>query len=194
MVTLKEKYQKEIVPELKKEFGLKNQLECPRMQKVVINVGIGKWVTKDSARKEEVLKKVSEDLKLITGQRPQIMPAKKSVSGFGLREGMPAGLRVTLRGERMYHFVERLVHIVFPRVRDFQGIKTSSIDKEGNLTVGLQEQLVFPEISADDTDFFFGMEITIVTSAKNKEEGVALLKKLGVPLQKEEGKTKKENL
>ncbi len=186
MSILKEKFKKEIIPEMKKEFGLKNSLECPKMDKVVLNVGVGRWVTKDSSRKEEVLKKIFEDLKLITGQKPQIMPAKKSVSGFSLREGMPAGVKTTLRGERMYHFIERLVYIVLPRVRDFQGIKKSSVDKSGNLTLGIEEQIVFPEISADDTDFFFGMEVTISTSAKNKEEGLKLLQMIGIPFKKEE--------
>ncbi len=182
MQDLQEKYKKEIVPELKKEFELGNVLECPKPEKVVINVGVGNWVTKDPGRKQEVLKKISNDLMLITGQKTQLRPARKSVSGFGLREGMPAGLSVTLRGKRMYQFLEKLIHIVFPRVRDFQGIKASSMDGSGNLTVGIKEQLVFPEISADDTDFFFGMEISIVTSAENREEGTALLKKMGVPL------------
>ncbi len=186
MTGLKEKYQKEIVPELKKEFELKNSLECPKVKKVVLNVGIGNWVTKDASRKEEVLKKVSEDLKMITGQKPQPAPAKKSISGFSVREGTPVGLKVTLRRDRMYNFIDRLVHIVFPRVRDFQGVKRTSVDKSGNLTIGLKEQVVFPEIYADDTDFFFGVEVTITTSAKNKEEGVALLNKMGIPFQKEQ--------
>ena len=185
MPSLKEKYKKEIAPELKKEFNLKNITQCPRLQKVVVNVGIGHWVTKDSSRREEVMGKISEDLKIITGQKPHIRPAKKSVSGFSLREGMPVGLRVTLRGDRMYSFVERLIHVVFPRIRDFQGIKMSSVDKNGNITVGISEQLVFPEISADDTDFFFGMEITIVTSGENKEEGITFFKKIGIPFVKE---------
>ncbi len=186
MTGLKEKYQKEIVAELKKELGLKNVLECPRVKKVVLNVGVGNWVTKDTSRKEEVLKKVSEDLKMITGQKPQSVPAKKSISGFSLREGMPIGLKVTLRRDRMYSFIEQFVHVVLPRVRDFQGVKRSSIDKSGNLTIGLKEQVVFPEIYADDTDFFFGVEVTITTSAKNREEGIALLGKMGIPFQKQD--------
>ncbi len=182
MSGLQEKYKKKIAPELKKELGTRNVLACPKLEKIVVNTGIGNWVTKDSSKKKEVLEKVSHDLALITGQRPQIRPAKKSVSGFELRQGMPAGMKVTLRGKRMYDFLERLISIVFPRTRDFQGIKSSSVDKSGNLTIGIEEQLVFPEISADDTDFFFGIEITAVTSAKTKEEGVLLLKKLGIPL------------
>jgi large subunit ribosomal protein L5 len=188
MTSLREKYNKEITSDLQKELGLKNVLQCPYLKKIVINVGVGNWTTKDSTRRDEVLKKVSNDLMTITGQKPQICPAKKSVSGFSLREKMPVGLKVTLRGERMYDFLERFIHIVLPRIRDFQGIKTSSIDNSGNLTVGLQEQLVFPEISADDTDFFFGMEITVVTSTKEKQASVELLKKLGIPFSKEEKK------
>lgn len=185
MLNLQEKYKKEIAPELKKELQLKNLLEVPKIEKIVVNVGVGKIVTKDSGKKDDILKKVSEDLARITGQKAQIRPAKKSVSGFSLRQGMPIGLRVTLRGKRMYQFLERLNNVVFPRVRDFQGIKLSCFDKSGNITIGVQEQLVFPEISADETDFFFGMEITIVTSATEKNSGMLLLRKLGVPLIKE---------
>ncbi len=188
MTTLREKYKKEIAPNLQKELGLKNFFQCPRLNKVVINVGVGNWTTKDSTRRDEVLKKVSKDLMTITGQKPQICSAKKSISGFNLREKMPIGLKVTLRGERMYDFLERFINIVLPRIRDFQGVKTSSIDKSGNLTIGLQEQLVFPEISADDTDFFFGMEITVVTSTKEKQASIELLKKLGMPFSKNEKK------
>ncbi len=192
MASLKERYKKEIIPELKKELGFDNIFQCPGPEKVVVNVGIGNFVVKDSSRRKEVIKKVKHDLALITGQEPQIRPAKKSVSGFSLREGMPVGVRVTLRGERMYHFLERLINIVFPRIRDFQGIKISSVDSKGNLTVGIHEQLVFPEVPADETDFFFGMEISIATSAKNKEEGVLLLRKMGIPLQNKEEKSKKK--
>lgn len=182
MQALQEKYKKEVAPELKKKFEFKNVLECPKVEKIVVNVGVGHWVTKDTSRKEDVLKKVSGDLMLITGQKPEMRPARKSISGFSLREGMPVGVRVTLRGKRMYQFLERLIHIVFPRIRDFQGIKVSNVDKNGNLTVGLKEQMVFPEISADETDFFFGMEISIITSTKKREEGIELLKRMGVPL------------
>jgi large subunit ribosomal protein L5 len=188
MTSLKERYKKKIAPELKKELKLKNVLECPYVSKIVVNVGVGNWTTKDTTRREEVLKKVSDDLMMITGQKPQICPAKKSVSGFSLREKMPVGLKATLRGERMYDFLERIIHVVLPRIRDFQGIKMSSIDKSGNITIGLQEQLVFPEISADDTDFFFGMEVTIVTSTKDRNQSIELFKKIGVPLSKNEKK------
>ncbi len=182
---LQEKYKKDIIPALKEELALKNKLQCPRVEKIVVNVGIGRWVTKDTNKREEVIKKVSSDIMTITGQKPQIRPAKKSISGFSLRQGMPIGLRVTLRGKRMYDFLDRIINIVFPRVRDFQGINLSSIDSCGNLTVGIKEQIVFPEISADDTDFFFSLEITVVTSSKNKEEGLLLLRKIGMPIKNE---------
>ena len=184
-MNLQSNYKKNIVLELKKELGLKNVLECPRVKKVVVNVGIGQWVAKDSSKREEVVKKVTDDLMMITGQKPQVRPAKQSISGFSLRKGTPIGLRSTLRGKRAYDFLDRLINVVFPRVRDFQGVKMSSVDERGNITVGVTEQLVFPEISADDTDFFFGLEITIATTARNREEGIALLQKMKFPFKKE---------
>ncbi len=180
-MNLEQEYKEKIIPKLKEKLGLKNPWECPRPEKVVINVGVGKWVGSDASKREEVLKSISEDLSHITGQRPQITKARKSISGFSLREGSPVGLKVTLRGKRMYYFLERLIHLVFPRIRDFQGIKVSSVDKQGNLTVGLEEQLIFPEISPEKTNIFFGMEITITTTARNREEGIELLRNLGVP-------------
>ncbi len=184
-MNLQSNYKKNIIPELKKELGLKNVQECPQIEKIVINVGIGKLVTKDTSRRDDIIKKISHDLMLITGQKPQIRPAKQSISGFSLRQGMPIGLRVTLRGKRMYDFLDRMINVVLPRVRDFQGISVSSVDKSGNITFGIKEQLVFPEISADETDFFFGMEVTIANTAKTKEEGVSLLRKIGFPLKKD---------
>ncbi len=188
MPELKEKYKKEIIPELKKELGFKNSLQCPKIDKIVINVGTGRWVTKESSQKKEILDNIFSDLSAITGQKPQIRKAKKSIAGFSVKEGMPIGVKVTLRGKRMYQFLDRIINIVFPRIRDFKGVKKSSVDKKGNLTIGIKEQLVFPEISPDDTDFMFGMEITIATSANNKEEGIILLEKMGVLFEKEEKK------
>ncbi len=181
MTSLQEKYNKKILPALKEKFGFKSISECPRLEKVVVNVGIGKRVIKDPSKKDDLIKKISDDIALITGQRPQVRKAKQSISGFGVRKGMPIGLRATLRGRRMYHFLDKLINVVLPRIRDFQGIKESSIDSEGNLSIGLDEQLVFPEISSDDADIFFGMEITITTTKKSKEEGSELLKMMGVP-------------
>ncbi len=185
-MSLQAKYKKEIAPFLKKELNLKNIEECPKLKKITVNVGIGKLVTKDTSKKAEIIKTISQDLMTITGQKPQIRPAKQSISGFSLRQGMPVGLKVTLRGKRAYDFLERLIQVVFPRVRDFQGIDPKSIDRSGSITVGVEEQLIFPEISADDTNFFFGMEITITTSANTRKEGEVLLRKLGLPLKKEQ--------
>lgn len=184
MITLQEKYKKEVIPSLCKKFDRKNALSCPRLDKIVVNVGVGKRTLKDVSKRDEIIKRISEDLSVITGQYPQIRKAKISVSGFSLRKGMPVGLRVILRRRRMYGFLEKLINVVFPRVRDFQGINPSSIDREGNLTIGIKEQLVFPEIMPDKVTEFFGMEITIVTTAKNKKEGEELFRQLGVPLKK----------
>jgi len=186
-MTIEEKYKKEVVPALCKKFGLKNTLSCPGISKIVVNTGVGKRTLKDSGKKEEIIKNISEDLKAITGQKPQERMAKKSVSGFSLRKGMIIGLRVTLRGKRMYQFLDKLINVVLPRVRDFQGVNVSSIDSDGNITVGIKEHLVFPEIAPEKAVEFFGMEITIVTTAKSKEEGEELLRHLGFPLKKING-------
>jgi large subunit ribosomal protein L5 len=185
MSNLKEKYKKEVIPKLKKEMNLKSSMECPFIEKIVVNVGVGKIAVSDNSKKKELLERISKDIATVTGQKPQVRPARKSISGFKLREGMPIGLRTTLRRKKMYDFLEKLINVVFPRVRDFKGIKRSSIDKDGNLTIGIKEQLAFPEISADETDLFFGMEITIVTSTKEKEKGVRLLEEVGIPFMKE---------
>ncbi|MCF7845354.1 MAG: 50S ribosomal protein L5 [Candidatus Pacebacteria bacterium] len=185
MSNLKEKYKKEIIPKLSKEMKLKSSMECPFIEKVVVNVGVGNLAVSDNSKKKELLARISKDISVITGQKPQVRPARKSISGFKLREGMPIGMRVTLRKKRMYDFLEKLINVALPRVRDFKGIKRSSVDGDGNITIGIKEQLVFPEISADDTDLFFGMEITIVTSTKEKEQGIRLLEELGVPFMKQ---------
>ncbi len=181
MSSLQEKYKNKIFPELKKKFGFKNILDCPRPDKIVVNVGIGQRVVKDPSKRDDLIKKISNDLALITGQKPHIRKARKSISGFSVREKMPVGLRVTLRGKRMNQFLDKLINAVLPRIRDFQGINESSVDGEGNLTIGIKEQLVFPEISSDDVDVFFGMEITIVTTKTNREESLELLKMIGIP-------------
>jgi len=181
-MSLQEKYKNKVVPAVCEKMGLKNAFSCPKVSKVVVNVGIGGRVLKDYSKRDEVIEAISKDLAVITGQRPQKRKAKKSVSGFSLRKGMPIGLRVTLRGKRMYDFLDKLINVVFPRVRDFQGVEPSSIDNEGNITVGIKEHLVFPEISPEKVTEFFGMEITVVTTAKNKEEGEELLRQLGFPL------------
>ena len=179
MNNLQVKYQKEIVPALKEKFSLKNLMTVPRLKKVVINVGIGRFSTD-----KEYVQNVEKALKAISGQKPVFTKAKQSISGFKLREGMVVGIMVTLRKKRMYDFVEKLINIGFPRVRDFRGINQTSVDQSGNLTVGIKEHTAFSEIGLDDTDKIFGLEISLVTNCKNREEGLELFKQLGFPFKK----------
>ena len=174
---LKEKYQKEVVPAMKQKFGYKNDLAVPKIGKVVVNIGTGAY-SKDEKAQEEI----SRDLALITGQKPVVTLAKKAISAFKIRQGLPVGLKVTLRGRRMYDFVERLINIVLPRTRDFRGLPVKSIDQKGNLNLGIKEHIIFPEISPEDIKKIFGMEITIATNAKNKERALELFKLLGFPI------------
>lgn len=183
---LQEKYKKEIAPALREKFGYKNVFETPRVQKVVLNVGFGRH-TKDKAYIENVF----NGLTRIAGQKPVLTKAKKSISAFKIREGMTIGATVTLRGNRMYDFLDKLVDITFPRVRDFRGISPKSIDRTGNLTVGFKEHLPFPEVKADEVDSLFGLEICIPSTAKNYEEGLELFTLMGFPFKKEEKKSKK---
>jgi len=176
---LEEKYQKEVAPKLKKELGLTNLLATPRIEKIVVNVGIGD-LSKEKGLREQAIK----DLAAITGQKPSIRPAKISVAGFNLREGMPVGLKVTLRGKKMYSFLQKLFNIVLPRLRDFRGVSEKSFDKEGNYTLGIEEYSVFPEIDLGKTGKPKGLEVTIVTSTKNKSESKKLLVYLGMPFAK----------
>jgi large subunit ribosomal protein L5 len=179
MNNLQTQYQKEIVPALKEKFNLKNLMTVPRLKKVVINVGIGRY-----SKDKEYIKNVEKVLAAISGQKPVFTKAKKSISGFKVREGALVGAIVTLRKKRMYDFVEKLVHITFPRVRDFRGIDKTSVDQSGNLTVGIKEHTAFAEVSSEDTDNIFGLEITLVTNCKNREEGLELFKQLGFPFKK----------
>ncbi|MCD6085546.1 50S ribosomal protein L5 [bacterium] len=180
---LKEKYQKEVVPKMMEEFGWKNKFQVPKVDKVIINSGIGKLITPLSSDKQKkIIEEISKDLSLITGQRPSLRRAKRPISSFKLREGMPIGLKVTLRKQKMYDFLARLIHIVLPRVRDFKGIDLKSFDKNGNLTIGIKEQIVFPEIKPKD--LIFGLEITIVTSCDDKNQSIKLLKFLGFPFKR----------
>jgi large subunit ribosomal protein L5 len=179
MNNLQVKYQKEIVPALKEKFSLKNLMTVPRLKKVVINVGIGSY-----SKDKEYVQNVEKVLKAISGQKPVFTKAKQSISGFKLREGMLVGAMVTLRKKKMYDFVEKLVKITFPRVRDFRGINEKSVDESGNLTVGIKEHTAFPEIGSEDTENIFGLEITLVTNCKNREEGLELFKQLGFPFKK----------
>lgn len=176
MARLKDKYQEEMVPALMQKFGYKNVMEVPRIEKVVVNVGLGEAIANSKALDAAV-----GDLEAVTGQKPIVTRAKKSIAGFKLREGMPIGCKVTLRGERMFFFLDKLINIALPRIRDFRGISPKGFDGRGNYTVGLKEQLIFPEIDYDKIDKIRGMEITIVTSAKNDEEARELLRLMGTP-------------
>ncbi|AFG35478.1 50S ribosomal protein L5 [Fervidobacterium pennivorans subsp. shakshaketiis] len=179
-VPLKDKYLKEVVPTLMKEFGYKNIHEVPKLVKVVINMGVG-----EGARNKEIIETHARELALITGQKPLITRAKKSISNFKIRKGMTIGVKVTLRGPRMYNFVYKLVNLVLPKVRDFRGLNPNSFDGKGNYSFGLTEQLVFPEISPDQIKRIQGMDIIIVTTAKRDEEARRLLELLGFPFRKQ---------
>jgi len=176
LVPLKEQYSNDIVPALMKEFEYSSVMQVPRLTKIVVNVGLGEAL--DNAKAIEF---ATNDVTVITGQRPVVTKAKKSIASFKLREGRAIGVKVTLRGERMWSFLTRLVHVALPRTRDFQGISPDSFDGRGNYTLGLREQLIFPEISYDSIDKIRGMEVTIVTTAKTDEEGRQLLMMLGMP-------------
>jgi len=175
---MKERYDKSIKGELRKQFSYDNVMRIPKMEKIVINIGMGESIGNGKA-----MDAAANDLAIITGQKPVITKSKKAISNFKLRIGMPIGIKVTLRGERMWHFYEKLVTVALPRIRDFQGIPERSFDGRGNFSLGLKEQLVFPEIEYDKIDRLRGMEITIVTTAKTDEEARALLKSLGMPFQ-----------
>lgn len=184
MITkLKEKYTKEVIPAMMKKFGYKNVMAVPKIEKVVVNTGFGRMiVSKTSDEQKKAYKLIFDDLALICAQKPILTKAKKSISGFKIREGMSIGAKVTLRGRKMYDFLERVIHIALPRFRDFRGIDLKSFDKEGNLTIAIKEHIVFPEVSSEKAKNIFGFEITVVTTAKNKEESVELLRLLGFPI------------
>ncbi len=173
---LRAKYNKDILPALMKRFGYKNVMQAPRLQKIVVNMGLGEAVANP-----KLIEGAVKELTTITGQRPVVTRAKKSIAGFKLREGMPIGVKVTLRRERMWEFLDRLVSLSLPRVRDFRGISGKAFDGAGNYTLGLKEQIVFPEIDFDKVDKIKGMNITLVTTASNNEEAKELLANLGMP-------------
>ena len=179
MSRLKEFYDKEVVEGMTKKFNYKNVMAVPKLSKIVINMGVGE--AKDNAK---VLDGAVKDLTIISGQKPIITKAKKSVAAFKLREGMPIGCKVTLRGERMYEYADRLINIALPRVRDFRGVKANSFDGRGNYTMGIKEQLIFPEIEYDKVDKIRGMDIIFVTTAETDEEGRELLRLFGMPFEK----------
>lgn len=179
MIELKEKYQKEMVPALQKQFNFGSVMQVPTIEKIVLNTCVS-----EAVKNPKVLNNVVEDLTTITGQRAVQTKAKKAISNFKLREGMPLGATVTLRREKMWAFLERLVHISIPRVRDFRGLPPKGFDGRGNYNMGLKEQIVFPEIDYDKVDSIRGLNITICTSAKNDAEGKALLEQIGMPFRK----------
>jgi large subunit ribosomal protein L5 len=176
MARLQDRYQKEIIPHLKQKLGRDNLLSLPRLQKIVVNMGVGKAL-QDKNRMEQA----AEQLAQITGQRPQVTRARVAVSGFRLREGNEIGCRVTLRGRRMYEFLDRLISIALPRIRDFRGVNPRSFDGNGNYSLGLTEQGVFPEIDPDKVNFIQGMDVTFVTSTRNDDEARELLRSFGMP-------------
>ncbi|MBU5365301.1 50S ribosomal protein L5 [Enterococcus devriesei] len=179
MNRLKEKFVSEITPSLMEKFNYDSVMEVPKVEKIVINMGVG-----DAVSNAKNLDKAVEELALIAGQKPIITKAKKSIAGFRLREGMPIGAKVTLRGERMYEFLDKLVTVSLPRVRDFHGVSKKSFDGRGNFTLGVKEQLIFPEVDYDLVDKVRGMDIVVVTTAKTDEESRELLTQLGMPFQK----------
>ncbi len=177
---LKDRYNKSVKDELRKQFSYGNVMEIPRVEKIILNIGMG-----ESIGNSKAMDAAAGDLATITGQKPIVTKSKKAISNFKLRIGMPIGLKVTLRGERMWHFLEKLMTVALPRIRDFQGVPDKSFDGRGNYSLGLKEQLVFPEIDYDKIDRLRGMEITIVTTAKTDEEARALLRSLGMPFQQQ---------
>ncbi|MEW6214580.1 MAG: 50S ribosomal protein L5 [Nitrospirota bacterium] len=173
---LKERYLKEVIPTMMKEFLYKNVMEVPKVQKVVLNVGLG-----EAIQNIKLLDAAQKELSLITGQKVVVTKAKKSIAGFKLRKGMPIGCKVTLRGDRMYEFLDRLISLALPRIRDFKGVSVRSFDGKGNYSLGLKEQFIFPEIDYDRVEMVHGLDVTICTTAETDEEGKALLRYLGIP-------------
>lgn len=188
---LKEKYNKEVIGAMKEKFGYKNNLAVPKIEKAVLNIGIGKILNNtDPSNRENLIKNISSEVTSICGQKSILTESKKAIAGFKTRKGSPSGIKVTLRGARMYDFLERLVNTAIPRTRDFQGIRERSIDKNGNLTIGIKEYIIFPEIQPEKAKNIFGLEISVISSAKSKEEAVELFRLLGFPIQKKESKLK----
>ncbi|HZY57844.1 MAG TPA: 50S ribosomal protein L5 [Rubrobacteraceae bacterium] len=176
MARLRDRYREEVAPALKERFGYENVMQIPQLEKIVVNMGVG-----EAAQNSRALDGAMDDLARITGQKPQLRRARKSIAGFKIREGMPVGTRVTLRGERMWEFLDRLISIALPRVRDFRGISPRSFDGQGNFALGLREQLIFPEISYDAVDATRGLDVAVVTTANTDEEARELLRLLGMP-------------
>ena len=176
MARLQDRYNAEIVPKLKEKFGYRNVMQVPRLSKVVVNMGLG-----DAIENVKVIETAAAEIGIITGQKPVVTKARKSIANFKLREGVPIGVMVTLRRDRMYHFLDKLIAIALPRVRDFKGVSTRGFDGRGNYTLGIKEQIMFPEVNYDKIDKIRGMNITIVTTARTDEEGLELLRLMGIP-------------
>jgi large subunit ribosomal protein L5 len=179
MARLQEKYKTELLAEIQQKLGLKNTMEVPRITKITLNMGVGEAIAD-----KKVIEHARSDMEKIAGQKPVVRAARKSVAGFKVREGMPIGCKVTLRRERMYEFLDRLVNIAIPRVRDFRGLNPKSFDRQGNYSMGVTEQIIFPEINYDEVDSLRGMDITITTTARSAEEGRALLESFNFPFKK----------
>jgi large subunit ribosomal protein L5 len=179
VIRLKEQYKSSVLPEMRKRFGYGNVMQVPTLDKIVVNMGV-----KEAPGDAKILDAVMADLAAITGQRPSVRRARKSIANFKIREGMPVGCAVTLRGRRMWEFYDRLVNVAIPRIRDFRGVPTKSFDGRGNYTLGMEEQIVFPEIDYDKVSKIQGMDIVIVTTAKTDEEGMTLLDLLGMPFRR----------
>jgi large subunit ribosomal protein L5 len=179
MARLKEDYKSRVAPALKEQFGYKNPMQIPQVTKIVVNMGVG-----EAATNSKLMEGALSDMAAITGQKPVTTRARKSISNFKLRDGMPVGCRVTLRGEQMWEFLDRLINVTLPRIRDFRGVSPKAFDGRGNYTLGLKEQIIFPEIDYDKVDKVRGMDITIVTTANTNDEGRALLKEFSMPFRK----------
>ena len=176
MARLQDRYKAEIVPRLKEKFGYRNVMQVPRLSKVVVNMGLG-----DAIENVKVIETAAAEIAIITGQKPVVTKARKSIANFKLREGVPIGVMVTLRRDQMYHFLDKLIAIALPRVRDFRGVSPRGFDGRGNYTIGIKEQIMFPEVNYDKIDKIRGMNITIVTTARTDEEGLELLRLMGIP-------------
>ena len=183
MIAITEKYKKEVIPAMMEKFKYKKKMAVPVIEKVVLNVGFGKIISgKTSDEEKKIIKSISSGLTIITGQHPVLTKAKKSIAGFKIRRGSPVGIMVTLRRKKMFDFLERLIHIVLPRSRDFAGINPNSVDKGGNLTMAIKEHISFPEILPERAKMFFSLEITVVTTTQNREQGLELLRLMGFPI------------
>ena len=176
MARLQDRYKAEIVPKLKEKFGYRNVMQVPKLSKVVVNMGLG-----DAIENVKVIETAAAEIGIITGQKPVVTKARKSIANFKLREGVPIGVMVTLRRNQMYHFLDKLIAIALPRVRDFKGVSPRGFDGRGNYTIGIKEQIMFPEVNYDKIDKIRGMNITIVTTARTDEEGLELLRLMGIP-------------